>query len=314
MPSSESIDPSRLQLDPRLMEEAVMLGIKGHPGEREFRHARDQIYELSDEEDRNRRFDLFHQHWFTQLNLERPIVQALSERPLLMRETEGCRVASVVFPKDEGADLYGATPMTIVLKLRPASLLDVPGLLAFLRHEFTHLCDMLDPCFNYEPELPKSEVGPSYDNLIRERYRVLWDTWIDGRLSHQGWAPEEIRPRRLAEFKAAFPMLNRSLHTKFLEWFDSPLHTHQELVAFALNPETVDRPQTSQQRLTGRCPLCRFPSFDLQDGQDLPAQAVQEIALDFPNWQSHHGLCRQCADLYESRQLSKSAESALPKI
>jgi hypothetical protein len=314
MQTAQLIDSFPLQLDPRLMEEAVMLHMNGHLQEDEFRRARDRIYELSDEEERHNQFDQFHQQWFTRLNLRHSLIKALGEHPLLMRETGGCRVGRAVFPKEEGADLYGASPMTVVLKLRPESLLDHSALLAFLRHEFTHLTDMLDPCFNYEVELPKSEIGPSYDNVIRERYRVLWDTWIDGRLLHRGWAGEEARLQRLAEFRATFQMLGESAHTKFLEWFESPFHTHKEMVAFASHPETtVHSDQTSRQDRTGRCSLCRFPSFDLQNGRELPLQAVREIGLDFPSWRPHQGLCRQCADLYQSRSLSQSAEAALPR-
>ncbi|MFQ5929707.1 MAG: hypothetical protein ACE5MK_08400 [Acidobacteriota bacterium] len=310
-PSSTAL--FRLEFDNRLMEEAVMLRMAGHAQEGEFRRLRDRIYDLPNEEEREKQFNQLHQQWFLRLDLGHSVGRALGEQPLLMRNTRGCRVVRVIFPKEEGADLYGSPPMTIGLTLRASSLLNDSALLAFLRHEFMHLADMLDPCFAYEPELPRSEAGPTHDNLLRERYRVLWNTWIDGRLLRQKWAGEQVRQKRLAEFRATFPMLGGGSETKFSEWFDSPFHTHKDLVAFALHPETAGPHYPSEQSGAGRCGLCQFPSFDLQDGRDLPAPTVEEVLVDFPNWRPNQGLCRQCADLYQSRHFSQSAEATLPK-
>jgi hypothetical protein len=295
------------------MEGAVQLRISGHPEETEFHREREGVYEIRDEEKRDKRFRQLHQEWFLSLDLGHAVESALGDYPLLSRDTKGGRVMFAMFSKEEGADLYGNTPATIVIKLRPSSLLDASTLLTFLRHEFMHLHDILDPCFAYHLELPQSEVGPTYDNLIRERYRVLWDTWIDGRLLARGWAPASVKRQRQTEFEATFSMLGQSLETKFSQWFDWPFHKHEDLLAFALQPES-EHLQDRQQIQTGRCPLCRFPSFDLQNGRDLSPETVQDIVADFPDWTSDQGLCRQCSDLYQARELSRSAEAALPGI
>ena len=306
------IPPFCLEFDPRLMESAVMLRIVGHPLEAEFHQERDRAYEVTEEEERDQKFNQLHRQWFLRLDLGRSVGGALDDYSVLMRDTSSCRVMLAVFAKEEGADLYGAFPRTIVLKLRPASLLEESTLLTFLRHEFMHLTDMLDPCFAYQPELPKSEAGPTYDNLLRERYRVLWDTWIDGRLHSQGRAPAGVKQERRAEFKSTFPMLGESWEGKFSQWFDWPVHRHQDLVAFALHPESGEAQPASQQVQTGRCPLCRFPSFDFAEGRNLSSQTVEEIVLDFPDWSVDQGLCRQCSDLYETRPMSRLAEAKLP--
>ena len=306
--------PYRLEFDPRLMEDAVQLGIGGHAQEAEFHRERERIYEIRDEEKRDQRFNELHQQWFIRLDLAHAVERALDDYPLLKRDTKSCRVMFAVFSKQEGADLYGSSPATIVIKLRPCNLLDTSTLLPFLRHEFMHLHDILDPCFAYQLELPQSEVGPTYDNLIRERYRILWDTWIDGRLFRQGRASADVKQRRQAEFKATFSMLGEGWEAKFSQWFNWPVHRHEDLLAFALHPVSEHSQDSPQQTQTGRCPLCRFPSFDLQDGRGLSPQTVQEIVADFPDWSSDQGLCRQCSDLYQARELSRSAEAALPGI
>ncbi len=210
--------------------------------------------------------------------------------------------------REEGADLLSRPAGFVALvKLQPGSLLRQQLLLSFLRHEFTHLLDMLDPCFGYESDLSSPGGDPVHDNLIRNRYRVLWDTWIDGRLWQRGWASDEIRHYRRSEFLATFPMLGEDLEERFSDWFEGSVHTHQEMLDFATNPETCRFQVTS-----GRCPLCRFPSFHLQDGQLIPEHATREIVADFPAWNPAQGLCPQCADLYSSRKLSRSAEKMLP--
>ncbi|MDA2933026.1 hypothetical protein MYX82_01645, partial [Acidobacteria bacterium AH-259-D05] len=301
MSTAASFANFRLEFDPRLMEEAVMLRSAGHPQEAEFRRSRNPIYGMRDAEERDAQFQQFHQRWFVRLDLGGNVMTALREQPLLMRNTRGCHVTYVPLQKAEGADLHGSSPRTIVLKLRPASLLEDSFLLGFLRHEFMHLADLLDPSFAYEANLPKSDTGPAHDNLIQERYRVLWDAWIDGRLLGRGWARKEVGQERLAEFKAAFPMLGESSEKIFSTWFEAPFHSHNDLLTFALNPEPAGLEQTPEWSKTGRCPLCLFPSFDLQDGRDLPSQTLQEIRGDFLHWRPHEGLCRQCKDLYESR-------------
>ena len=314
MQLAQPAPPYRLEFDPRLMEDAVLLRISGHAQETEFHQERERIYEIRDEEKQGKRFSELHQQWFVRLELALAVESALGDYPLLKRDTRGCRVMFSMFSKQEGADLYGTSPATIIIKLRPSSLLDTSTLLTFLRHEFMHLHDILDPCFAYQLELPQSEVGPTYDNLIRERYRVLWDTWIDGRLLSRGWAPASVKQQRRTEFEATFSMLGESLDAKFSQWFDWPVHGHEDLLTFALHPESEDLQQNSQEIQTGRCPLCRFPSFDLQNGRDVSPQTVQEIVRDFPDWSVEQGLCRQCSDLYQARPMSRMAEAELPTV
>jgi hypothetical protein len=173
-----------------------------------------------------------------------------------------------------------------------------------------HIVDMLDPNFAYEPALPESAGGPTYDRLLTDRYRALWDTTIDGRLLRRGWAPAAVRERRLRDFARAFPMLGARTTEEFAHFFDTDSHTHSELVAFACNPGN----NSSKPGYGGRCPLCRFPTYAFEPTPEhLPAAVIARIIRDFPTWRPAHGLCPQCADLYHAQPLSIAAVQQLPK-
>ena len=133
------------------------------------------------------------------------------------------------------------------------------------------------------------------------------------RLSRIGWAPREAGENRLREFAAAFSIDGEAGKRKFLEFFESETLTHECLVAFAAAPLAGPLPEPGEGRARP-CPLCRFPSFELIDGERLPAEVTEEISSDFPGWQSRQGVCRQCADLYSSCRMSQAAEAALPRV
>ena len=314
------LTPFKIEYDARLVEEAVMLRIAGHPDEEQLRAGRDRIYEIADEDLREQRFRDFHSTWFERLKLGHPVAAALRERLILTERGRRFCVAPAASTQDEGADLHGARSdsteqvnAVVVIRLRPVAFLDPVGLLAFLRHELTHVADMLDPAFSYQRELPKSAAGPAYDNLVRERYRVLWDSWIDGRLLRLGWASLRVRDKRMAEFAAAFSLEGAEAERKFQQLFDSDSQTHGALVDLALSASGLEGAPNGRAR---PCPLCRFPTFGLVDGRDarIPNWILEEITSDFPHWRPEQGLCCQCADLYQSREISRQAESVLPRI
>jgi hypothetical protein len=197
--------------------------------------------------------------------------------------------------RDEGADLHDSrgTAPTLAVKLTPGSLLDFDRIAPLLRSELLHVEDMLDPEFGYERELPSFEIDPVFEKLLRDRYRVLWDASVDGRLAGRGWLPEGGEARRRREFLAAFSMLGTDVEKEFERFFDGRRPTHGELLSFARSVEG---------RGAGRCPLCRFPTARLRgDEEPLDDQVVEAIRSDFPDFRPSKGICVQCADLYEAR-------------
>lgn len=315
-----------IEYEPELIEEAVLVSLRGHPRERGFRRQRDRLYEVRDPEAREAAFRELHAAWYEKLDLGRPIVQALGEQPSIAAATRGCRLAPARGRQEEGAELF-VRPATegerdperrwVVVRLRPEALSDEDHLLQFLRHEFFHIADMLDRRFGYEPQLPQPAAGPAHERLLRDRYRVLWDAAIDGRLAGLGKAPASVRADRLRDFIRTFPMLGARVEEAFARFFDGAACTHADLVAFATNPGAVagsvlPDPRSPSRHSSGgqapgphpgeRCPLCRFPTHDFDpDPHGLPEQVLASIQADFPGWSPSHALCRQCADLYRSR-------------
>src|SRR3972149_6821930 len=202
--------------DRALVEDAGLRARAGHPRERGFRRERDRLYEMVDPEAREAAFRELHAAWFERLELGRPVAQALREQPAISPATQGCRSALARSRHEEGAELFvragGAGPPEpdrrwVVIRLRPETLCAADAALQLLRHELTHIADMLEPHFGYEPHLPASGVGPAHEGFLRDRYRTLWDAAIDGRLARLPRAPASVRADRPRGFFRAFPML-----------------------------------------------------------------------------------------------------------
>ena len=299
--------------DRHLIEKAVLVAIESAPsvGRAEFRRHRDRCYEIVDPDLRDADFDRLHRAWFLKLELGHPIEQALSESALLRRVRE-CRVVAAPSRARAHADLFdygsGRDPgapvetegsrsgLLMLLRLTPESFSNSENLLGFLRHECLHISDMLDPAFGYRRELPASEVGPAYENVLRKRYCVVWDATIDGRLVRTGRAPGRVRTTRGAEFVRAFPALGADATREFERWFEGEQPTHGAIVDF------IVRAPSTRASSGGYCPICRFPTARLDPNPSrLSGSAVRELQLDRPGWQPIDGLCVQCADLYEAR-------------
>ena len=309
-----------IRYDARLVEEAVSRTVKRYsPAERhQFHRQREAIYEEGDPDARESLFQQLHAEWFVRVGMQAPLESLLSKRDALIDATQECLVVPAKIRTDEAADLYDCPlpqpddepddggPIRqkpgkrLVVRIRTETLADPKALTALLQHELMHVTDMIDVKFGYEPELPASDAGPSYDNILRDRYRAVWDSCIDGRLFRQRLVTAEARTARLKEFARAFPMLGARTEEGFSKWFDQSQPTHAAIVAFVREPKG---PAESQGPVVdGRCPVCRFPSPTLDpDPGRLSAGALAALRRTHPAWTLDHGLCVQCADLYEAR-------------
>ena len=293
----------RIAYDAVLVEESVLLAERRLSAAEAgtFRAERDRIYDVDDPDEREARFEELHGRFFLQLGLDRPLHEVLAERPELLLRTRGCRILPAVSRQEEMADMraevgaHAEAAPTIVVRLRPQSLLDPETLRTLLRRELLHVADMLDPAFGYIRELPSVDRDPAVLNLLRERYRVVWDATIDGRLSRGGLLGTRVRAARLSEFTRAFPMLSDSAERAFAPWFDGPRPTHASIVAFIqepLGPGTTD---------VARCPLCRLPTRALERRPEgLDRDVLRAIERDYPDWRPEHGRCARCAEVYEA--------------
>lgn len=303
---------------PDLVEEAVLLAERTVPGDAigGFRRERNTVYDIPDPERRDAAFRETHLRWFVRLGLHRPVEAAIEERAELTGRVAQVRVLRAFRRQEEGADLFdralpgggGGHQPLLALRLRPSLLLDPGPLRALLRHELMHAADMLDPAFGYERSLPPSDDGPSADNIVRDRYRVLWDVTIDGRLARVGLAHQDARAARRREFAATYAMLGDRAGQICDEWFDRIVPTHAAVAAFAIAPPGALGGEGGAG--TGRCPLCRFPVAALDPHPErLSAAARSLIVGQYPSWTIDQGLCPQCLDLYEAQHLSHNRAS-----
>jgi hypothetical protein len=301
---------SAITYAPDLVEEVVLLAERTlhRTDARAFRRERDRLYDVVDADRREADFRAFHMRWFVRLGLHHGIEESVVPRPEILSRVTVCRVSRALARRDEGADLIGPSPAiagqcdappTLALRLRPSALLDRAALATFLAHELTHVADMLDPAFGYDCSLPPSDDGPSRDTILRDRYRVLWDVTIDGRLTRRGLGGAGAREGRRQEFEATFAMLGDEGPRVFDDWFDRIEPTHAALVAFAQAPNGTDSTNPAD---SGRCPLCHFPIAAFDTSPDRPSPVTQGIIrADYPAWRREHGLCTQCLNLYEAR-------------
>jgi len=310
-----------IHYDPRLIEETVFHAQRDRCVSVELEEARNRVYEVADADERETLFNDLNRSWFVRLGLGKTIEQALQEQTLIIDQVENCFIVRATQAKEESAELFVAQDAnrknlehrTLRVLLRPESLFDAKALTLFLRHELFHIADMLDPAFGYEPTLPKAPGGPTYDTLIINRYRVLWDITISGRMLHRGWCAAAIRGRQLNDFVNAFPMLQDNVEELFSRFFESERPQHSDLARFAFDPRQASGSLHRHAAPGTHCPLCKFPTHAFEaEPNNLGADILATINEDFPNWAASLGLCTQCADLYRARQMSMAAAKLLP--
>ncbi|MFQ5677380.1 MAG: hypothetical protein ACE5G1_15940 [bacterium] len=305
----ESVDYP-IEYQPTLVEEAVLWAMPGHPLETVFRSERDAVYAIVDAEVREDAFQTLHQRWFERLNLDQPVRDTLEYWLILKERTSRCVVLKAHSKKEIGAELFVANSQdksdrknhSIVIQLTSELLIQTELLGQFLHRELLHIVDMLDPEFGYQPQLPKSDFGPTYDRLLQDRYRVLWDIVVDGRLIQSGFLPASVQERHWRTFKKTFPGAGQDLRKVFDFFVSTATPRHQELVSFALSPETWLADNDARSNSKGICPLCHFPSFALKDvAANLHPWIVSKIQNAHDDWTPDRPVCQQCLDLYDMK-------------
>jgi len=251
--------------------------------------------------------------WFARFQISQPLQAALKEHPSIDAAVSKCVVLKARSPKEEGADLHDnredAPLPTLVIRLQPQTFLESDQLLALLRRELLHVTDMLDPDFGYQRALPAFSAGPTYENLIRARYRVVWNTTIDGRLAAQGRLPQSGAERSFQEFQATFGNLCADPRKHFDDFFRQHRPRHRDIVSFAISAGSGSVDSASA-TTPGVCPLCQLPTAKLY-GEFSP-EVASILGREFPERDLRNGICRQCLDLYESQITLLSSKAHIP--
>ncbi len=266
-----------------------------------FHRERERLYGIPDPDERNTAFFKLHLDWFREWRLEKPLTDTLKEFPLVREQLGTLAVRKTTGKNDEGAELYvnEAGERTGLLALRLERMINDASLRDYLRHEFTHLHDMLNPEFGYSPALDLPGLNAAQKRLARERYRLLWDITIDGRLATAGHAPMQPRERHAAAFARGYSFWSEPKQTEtFAALWQNTVPRHVKFIALIADPRglrDVQRPAPG-----ASCPLCDFPTFDWADTDGLPAEILGQITAEFPSWLPGQGVCNRCVETYQA--------------
>lgn len=295
-----------LRYDEDLVESAVTLCATGlRPGVpslqiSRFHREREKLYAILDPDERNTAFFKLHLDWFREWGLEQLLINAVQEFPLLSGALHILAFRQARGQKDDGAELYvnESGARSGVVAMLPERFERESALAAFLRHELTHLQDMVDPAFGYVPELPVPSVSMSQHRLARERYRILWDITIDGRLTRAGRATVATREQRAAEFSRGFSFWPEpKQQATFESLWTAPAPTHRTLAELVCDPRELN--SAAGPRPGAPCPLCGFPTFEWADENHLGAAVAVAIQAEFPHWTPEQGACGRCLEIYQ---------------
>ncbi len=296
----------QLRYDDDFVEAAVFLCASGRrPGAtalqvRHFYAQRERCYSVADPDKRNAEFFQVHFDWFREWGLEPLLRGLLADYPLLEGSLNILGFRQARAPSEEGAELYvdAGNGRNAMVALRMERLERDSALLHFLRREYLHLHDMVDPAFGYSPRLNLGELNPTQRRLVRDRYRLLWDITIDGRLAPSDPLAASSRAAHKAAFDRAFAFWIEVRQSRVFEfhWTNArPLH--DELLSLAADPR--DLSQAAAPMPGGSCPLCHFPTFEWAESSALSPGIVSLLLGDFPSWTPEQGACKRCLEIYE---------------
>ncbi len=237
----------QIEYDPALVEQAVRLAARrSRADERALHAAIDPLYGMADADERDRAFAAAFGRCFHDLGLDALIPRLLSERPLIAAACARCVVCEAARRSAESAELYvrgeerqaGPADRTLVVQLTAGSLVSPEGVTPLLRRELLHVHDMLDPAFGYAAaDLAALSRG---EQVVRDRYRVLWAIAVERRLAAAGAVGEESAAGLRRLFDRAFTVEGRApADADFAAALGIASADHERLLSIARRPERL---------------------------------------------------------------------------
>lgn len=181
-----------IQYDPHLVEAAVNWAVRSHPAlEQKLRQALDPLYAEFAPDERDEPFNRSYRDWFVRLGLDQVVTGWIAEFPIISANVDGVVVRIAAKVRLQSAELFvrqrddePGVLRTLILQVCPESLCAPQQFRDTMMRELMHVADMLDPRFGYE--LPVIDQPRAREQLIKDRYRVLWDIWVEKRLFATG--------------------------------------------------------------------------------------------------------------------------------
>lgn len=311
-PNPPKVKSVKFEFDPLLIEQSVSGAVHGNPKfEAELHRLVDPLYRMEQGSEREKLFRQGYLAVFAKLGLEVPLTRLVREHPILDERIGRCIARRAPRVKDETAellvkrDIEEPTPADRTLRVRisPASFISPGQFEPRMRREIFHIADMVDDGFEYRRE--QIEGLPPRQNLIRDRYRVLWDVAIEGRLTRRGLGNLLLTDSLRNAVCKVFGFETESLaHDTFEKFFGLEKPTHAELFEFARSGAGEESARDAEGGSTGGspgapCPLCGFPTFDWFEFPAAPdPKTLASIEDAHPQWTLRLGACRQCAEIY----------------
>lgn len=299
-----------IRYTPELMEKVIMEEMRRREVQGNasltnlYQNKVEPLYEL-DEEARTEMFAKVHAEFFSKFGFDKMMRKILEE---FSRVDKVVSVFVVQAEEDEEADLVGeeGKPELILIRLRPESFLQPALLNKVLKHELMHVSDMLDEDFGYRME----RLGNSLveEMTVKDKYRLLWDIYIDSRLERRG-AGQEAKELRFAEFERLYQKIPEQHRNKVFEalWSTQRM-THSELLELAKEPrKLLEKAGIALDKKTillpgMLCPLCKFPTYNWEEVQSVEPEVIRAIKQDFPAWGLEQGACERCVETYRARE------------
>jgi hypothetical protein len=273
-----------------------------------FRKQANSIYTNVPPRKREAAFFVLYRRFFSELGHLTHVKSILAEFVSEGNLPSECCFVRTLRDEEEGAQL-SEDGSRLGVQIKIETLLDPDRCAYLLRHELTHILDILDPAFSYDTSRPLSEVSPSEESLLRDRYRTLWDLSVDGRIERKGFLPEGLRERRAKEFQTLFPNLGEpAAEQVFIALWGGTRPSNEELrqmvkgtsflcstlkISSDISDDEESHPTFGPGSL---CPLCRFPTHEWAETTE---HFSQQVKLEFPGWKPSQGICSQCANRYQ---------------
>ncbi len=242
-----------IEYEQSLIETTVFLAIRNDERlECELHQVVDNLYEIPDEEIRQGEFVPVFREFFTKLGFDRLIAGLLSERPLLSELIDRCVVREAPRKKAQSAELLiqekidtdSCVSKTLIIQICPHSFLETDDISAMdsprirlvnlMRRELLHVADMLDNQFGYVRETFTGD--PSRQNIQRDRYRILWDTYVEGRLERDKFGVDGKKQKLAQDFGRVFSTNNERV---FASIFDAQSLTHCNFMDWVHEPDLL---------------------------------------------------------------------------
>ena len=207
----------------------------------DFNTQRSRVYDDNTASDsRDKAFGIFHETWFVRLGLRELFENVIAEFPIVANSGAEIFIKRVWMAREEGSQLYkDGFEATVMLALQPARVMECGFLQSFLRHELLHISDMLDTRFQYSPHAVLGGDSEITDNLIRDRFRLLWNWFVDGRLQRRGYTLAQSLEKQRAMLDKAFFFWSAEKRENALATLAMAEHcTQAQLLALARDKES----------------------------------------------------------------------------